>query len=236
MSTSPILFDSVWKKFERGERHDSLRDLIPALVRRMTAPARERPLRDEEFWALEDVSFEVPRGEALGIIGRNGAGKSTVLKLLNRILKPTRGTARVTGRSGALIEVAAGFHPDLTGRENVYLQGAIMGMRRAEIAGRFDEIVAFAGVERFDRLLHLDGVGAQRRLVQSCGQRHCRATAVQHLPGQLDRGAGERPAVRYDDDADHDSAERRCGGADHSPRPEARSTSSRARGFCSTCR
>ena len=109
----------------------------------------ERTLRDEEFWALADVSFEVPRGEALGIIGRNGAGKSTVLKLLNRILKPTRGMARVTGRSGALIEVAAGFHPDLTGRENVFLQGAIMGMRRAEIAARFDEIVAFAGVERF---------------------------------------------------------------------------------------
>jgi ABC-type polysaccharide/polyol phosphate transport system ATPase subunit len=149
MPTSPIVFDSVWKKFERGERHDSLRDLIPALVRRMTASARERALGDEEFWALADVSFDVPRGEALGIIGRNGAGKSTVLKLLNRILKPTRGSARVTGRSGALIEVAAGFHPDLTGRENVYLQGAIMGMRRAEIAGRFDEIVAFAGVERF---------------------------------------------------------------------------------------
>jgi ABC-type polysaccharide/polyol phosphate transport system ATPase subunit len=104
---------------------------------------------EREFWALSDVSFEVHAGEALGIIGRNGAGKSTILKLLTRILKPTRGACAVNGRSGALIEVAAGFHPDLTGRENIYLQGAIMGMRRADIAARFDEIVEFAGVDRF---------------------------------------------------------------------------------------
>jgi lipopolysaccharide transport system ATP-binding protein len=95
------------------------------------------------------VSFEVRPGEALGIIGRNGAGKSTVLKLLTRILRPTQGSCAVIGRSGVLIEVAAGFHPDLTGRENVFLQGAIMGMRRAQIRARFDEIVAFAEVERF---------------------------------------------------------------------------------------
>jgi homopolymeric O-antigen transport system ATP-binding protein len=144
-----ITFDGVWKKFARGERHDSLRDLIPAAVRRLAGRRGDGRLGAEEFWAVADVSFDVDAGEALGIIGRNGAGKSTVLKLLNRILKPTCGSCAVVGRSGALIEVAAGFHPDLTGRENVYLQGAIMGMRRAEIAARFDEIVAFAEVEPF---------------------------------------------------------------------------------------
>ena len=149
MQTPAIVFDRVWKKFARGERHDSLRDLIPAAVARLFQPAPPPDLRGEEFWALQDVSFSVAKGEALGIIGRNGAGKSTVLKLLNRILRPNRGACAVRGRSGALIEVAAGFHPDLTGRENVYLQGAIMGMRRHEIAARFDEIVAFAGVEPF---------------------------------------------------------------------------------------
>src|SRR5262249_53891501 len=141
--------EQVWKKFARGERHDSLRDLIPAAVKRLGRGRADVALRGEEFWAVEDVSFDVQPGEALGIIGRNGAGKSTVLKLLNRILKPTQGLAAVRGRAGALIEVAAGFHPDLTGRENVYLQGAIMGMRRVEIARRFDEIVAFAEIERF---------------------------------------------------------------------------------------
>jgi lipopolysaccharide transport system ATP-binding protein len=149
MAAAPVVFDHVWKKFERGERHDSLRDLVPAACRRLLRTRAETELGAEEFWALQDVAFEVHRGEALGIIGRNGAGKSTVLKLLNRILKPTRGRAVIAGRSGALIEVAAGFHPDLTGRENVYLQGAIMGMRRAEISARFDEIVSFAGVEAF---------------------------------------------------------------------------------------
>lgn len=150
MSQPAVLFDGVWKKFRRGERHDSLRDLIPALYRRVTGrrPASE-DLDQREFWAVDDVSFEVRRGEALGIIGPNGAGKSTILKLLSRILRPTRGRCEVRGRAGALIEVAAGFHPDLTGRENVFLQGAIMGMKRIEIARKFDEIVDFAGVSEF---------------------------------------------------------------------------------------
>ena len=147
MSIRRVIFDGVWKQFCRGERHDSLRDLLPSLVRR--ALGRQPAVSEDVFWAVKDVSFEVMAGEALGIIGRNGAGKSTVLKLLTRILKPTRGSCAVVGRSGALIEIAAGFHPDLTGRENVYLQGAIMGMRRSEIAARFDEIIEFAGVERF---------------------------------------------------------------------------------------
>jgi ABC-type polysaccharide/polyol phosphate transport system ATPase subunit len=148
MTGPRVILDGVWKRFRRGERHDSLRDLIPALVKRCVGRGGHA-VDEREFWALSDVSFEVHAGEALGIIGRNGAGKSTILKLLTRILKPTRGACAVNGRSGALIEVAAGFHPDLTGRENIYLQGAIMGMRRADIAARFDEIVEFAGVDRF---------------------------------------------------------------------------------------
>jgi len=149
MSGPRVVFDHVWKQFSRGERHDSLRDLLPSLVRRLKRSKRTIEESPDSFWAVRDVSFEVGSGEALGIIGRNGAGKSTILKLLTRILRPTRGTRRLEGRTGALIEIAAGFHPDLTGRENVFLQGAIMGMRRAEIATRFDEIVAFAGLERF---------------------------------------------------------------------------------------
>jgi lipopolysaccharide transport system ATP-binding protein len=103
----------------------------------------------EEFWALRDVSFELRRGERLGIIGRNGAGKSTLLKILSRITDPSSGEAWIRGRVASLLEVGTGFHPDLTGRENVFLNGAILGMRRAEILRRFDEIVAFAEIERF---------------------------------------------------------------------------------------
>ncbi|MGD8495335.1 MAG: ABC transporter ATP-binding protein [Gemmatimonadales bacterium] len=145
-----IVFDGVWKKFHRGELHDSLRDLIPAVARRITG--RRRPndeLQEGDFWAVRDVSFDVGPGEALGIIGPNGAGKSTVLKLISRILRPTRGSCELKGRMGALIEIAAGFHPDLTGRENVFLQGAIMGMSRAEIRDKFDEIVDFSGISEF---------------------------------------------------------------------------------------
>jgi lipopolysaccharide transport system ATP-binding protein len=144
-----VVFDRVWKKFRIGESHDSLRDLIPSAFGRFFRPTPSAPLAAHEFWAIRDVSFEVGPGDVLGIIGHNGAGKSTALKLLSRILKPTAGRAEVRGRVGALIEVAAGFHPDLTGRENVFLQGAILGMTRADTAARFDEIVAFAELERF---------------------------------------------------------------------------------------
>lgn len=148
MSDAAIRFESVWKQFRRGELHDSLRDLIPAAARRLVGrPREEHPER--HFWALEDVSFDARWGEALGILGPNGAGKSTTLKLLTRILRPNRGQSVVRGRVGALIEVAAGFHPDLTGRENVFLQGAIMGMSRRDLARRLDAIIDFAGVEGF---------------------------------------------------------------------------------------
>ena len=142
-----ITFEHVWKRFSRTERHRALRDLIPSLVRRAVRPGQE--LKRDEFWALKDVSLEPRRGEALGIIGPNGAGKSTVLKLLTRILRPTEGRCHLRGRVGALIEVSAGFHQDLTGRENIALQGAIMGMKRSEIERKFDQIVEFSGIPDF---------------------------------------------------------------------------------------
>ncbi len=148
MKEPKVVFDGVWKKFRRGERHDSLRDLFPSVMKRL-ARGGSSELDEKEFWVLRDVSFTVDTGQALGIIGPNGAGKSTTLKLLTKILRQDRGKVRVHGRIGALIEIAAGFHPDLSGRENVYLQGAIMGMPRVEIDRKFDEIVAFAGVSDF---------------------------------------------------------------------------------------
>lgn len=107
------------------------------------------PKRNSRFWALEDVSFEVKQGEILGIIGRNGAGKSTLLKIISRLTTPTRGAIRFKGRVASLLEVGTGFHPELTGRENIFLNGAILGMRKHEIRKKFDEIVAFADVEDF---------------------------------------------------------------------------------------
>ena len=145
-----IVCDRVWKKFRRGELHDSLRDLIPALTRRVFGRGGEpSELTSHEFWALQDVSFEVGPGEALGIIGANGAGKSTALKVISKILRPNRGHCSVRGRIGALIEVSAGFHPDLTGRENVFLQGAIMNMPVELTREKFDDIVEFSGIADF---------------------------------------------------------------------------------------
>jgi lipopolysaccharide transport system ATP-binding protein len=144
-----IEFQHVWKKFRRGEFHDSLRDTIPALASRIFRRTDCSALEAREFWAVQDVSFSVRPGEALGIIGPNGAGKSTILKLLTRILRPTHGRCGIRGRVGALIEIAAGFHQDLTGAENIFLQGSIMGMTRREITERFDDIVAFSELSEF---------------------------------------------------------------------------------------
>jgi ABC-type polysaccharide/polyol phosphate transport system ATPase subunit len=144
-----IEFQHVWKKFRRGEFHNNLRDMVPALASRLLGRRGTDTLEAREFWAVEDVSFSVRPGEAVGIIGANGAGKSTILKLLTRILRPTQGRCGIRGRVGALIEIAAGFHQDLTGAENIFLQGCIMGMTRRQIAARFDDIVAFSELADF---------------------------------------------------------------------------------------
>lgn len=147
MDTTRVRFDQVGKRFRLGETHDSLRDLLTGLLGRLSG--KKRTAVEKSFWALEDLCFEVRAGEALGIIGPNGAGKSTVLKLLAGILRADRGRVDVHGRLAPLIEVGAGFHGDLTGRENIFLNGSILGMSRAEIRSKFSAIVEFAGVHRF---------------------------------------------------------------------------------------
>ncbi len=142
-------FEGIWKKFRRGEKFNSLRDAIPAFFKNALNTKAEEILADQEFWAVKDVSFSIKKGEVVGIMGLNGAGKSTILKLLSRIMFPTRGRITIHGRLSALIEVTAGFHPDLTGRENVYLNGAILGMKRKEIDAKFDQIVDFSGIAEF---------------------------------------------------------------------------------------
>jgi lipopolysaccharide transport system ATP-binding protein len=152
---SIITVDNVSKRYLLGHQvhDDTLRDRMARGIRSVTEWMRPgaRGVRRtvEEFWALKNVSFELQRGQVLGIVGRNGAGKSTLLKILSRITEPTTGRIRMRGRTASLLEVGTGFHPDLTGRENVYLNGAILGMSRAEIARKFDEIVAFSEIERF---------------------------------------------------------------------------------------
>jgi lipopolysaccharide transport system ATP-binding protein len=149
MSDIALRMEHVYKKFRKGEVYNSLRDLLPALTGKMFRQQELNENDKREFWALQDVSFEVNRGEAFGIIGQNGAGKSTALKILSRIMKPTKGFMVVHGRLSALIEVTAGFHQDLTGRENIFLHGTILGMTKREIKSKLDQIIAFSGIEEF---------------------------------------------------------------------------------------
>ena len=161
MSNIVIRARDVSKRYRIGEReqYGALRDIISGW---MSAPRRylrslsqradrnnAPTVNDSTLWALRDISFDVEQGEILGVIGRNGAGKSTLLKILSRITKPTEGTVKLRGRIGSLLEVGTGFHPELTGRENIFLNGAVLGMQRTEIVRKFDEIVSFAEVEKF---------------------------------------------------------------------------------------
>ena len=156
MSSSAIHAERLGKRYRIGQREaygalrDSLARAVRAPFRRLRArPATSADDADSVLWALRDVSFDVAHGDVIGIVGRNGSGKSTLLKILSRITEPTEGFAEVRGRVGSLLEVGTGFHPELTGRENVFVNGAILGMARRETQRKFDEIVAFAGVERF---------------------------------------------------------------------------------------
>ena len=150
MGTSAIEFQGVWKKFRRGERFDSLRDLIPEMTKKFfTKVSGNGELSRREFWALQNINFSIEKGDVLGIIGPNGSGKSTILKLISGIMRPSRGQMNIEGRISSLIEVGAGFHPDLTGRENIFLNATILGMRKDEIKGKYDEIVDFAGLKDF---------------------------------------------------------------------------------------
>jgi lipopolysaccharide transport system ATP-binding protein len=160
MSDIAIQVEKISKEFRLGRKHkkhktlrDTLADTITAPIRKAGKLLRGEPAGaaelDEKIWALRDISFEIKQGEAVGIIGRNGAGKSTLLKVLSRITDPTEGVATIRGRIGSLLEVGTGFHQELTGRENIFLNGAILGMKKIEIDKNFDEIVAFAEVEKF---------------------------------------------------------------------------------------
>ncbi len=160
MNNIAISVESLGKQYHIAEVRTKYKTLREAIANTAAAPFRRARnlLRgqatgaaelDQVFWALKDLNFEIEQGEVVGLIGRNGAGKSTLLKVLSRITEPTEGIARIRGRVGSLLEVGTGFHPELTGRENVYLNGAILGMKRTEIDRQFDEIVAFAEVEKF---------------------------------------------------------------------------------------
>jgi lipopolysaccharide transport system ATP-binding protein len=157
MSNVAIRVEHLSKLYHLGraqERHDTLRDALRdslkhGLARVTRASSGLSPQQDSDLWALRDVTLDVKQGEVIGVIGRNGAGKSTLLKILSRITEPAGGRVELHGRVASLLEVGTGFHPELTGRENVYLNGAILGMRRREIERKFDEIVAFAEIERF---------------------------------------------------------------------------------------
>lgn len=151
MSDIAVRAENLGKRYRIGKRQAGYHTLRESLMDMLRAPFGflRGASDDEHIWALQDVSFEVKHGDVVGIIGRNGAGKSTLLKILSRITRPTTGYAKLNGRIGSLLEVGTGFHPELTGRENIFLNGAILGMRRKEIERKFDEIISFAEVEKF---------------------------------------------------------------------------------------
>jgi lipopolysaccharide transport system ATP-binding protein len=157
MTDLAIRAENIGKRYRIGalaQRNDTLRDQLTDMGSQMAARLRRsrsenETLRANEVWALQDISFDVRQGQVLGVIGKNGAGKSTLLKVLSRVTEPSTGSIEIRGRVGSLLEVGTGFHPELTGRENIYLNGAILGMKRTEIERKFDEIVAFSEVEQF---------------------------------------------------------------------------------------
>jgi lipopolysaccharide transport system ATP-binding protein len=150
MSRPIIEVENLSKRYRLGQFNaQTMREEVEQFFQRLRGKAKASSGEGSEFWALKDVSFNVQPGEVVGIIGRNGAGKSTLLKILSRVTEPTSGQARIRGRVASLLEVGTGFHAELTGRENIFLNGTILGMTRAEVKAKFDEIVAFAEVEQF---------------------------------------------------------------------------------------
>ena len=151
MSNTVLHIENVSKRYilnQKGNSNDDLRDTITRMTNRVMKPSQSKPTK-EDFWALRDVNMEIKQGDRLGLVGANGAGKSTLLKVLSQITQPTSGIVRVKGRMASLLEVGTGFHPELTGRENIFLNGAILGMQKSEIVKHFDAIVDFAGISRF---------------------------------------------------------------------------------------
>ena len=150
---SVISVENISKQYiidhQKGKGGTTLRDVITENLRGLVGKKTKISITHEEFWALKDVNFSIEQGDRVGIVGHNGAGKSTMLKILSKIIQPTTGTVRIRGRVASLLEVGTGFHPELTGRENIYLNGSLLGMSRTEIKKQFDAIVAFAGVEKF---------------------------------------------------------------------------------------